>query len=87
MEPFRPLIDEYVLSLNPNSFGTEEKHKMIDVLNTIVSIEGKQNYPLNAIRIFVQSFFSAMDKGDISKLSFYEVTGDEGAVYESDCVL
>lgn len=82
MEPFRPLVDDYVIRMNISDFGTEQKNKLADVLNSIVLINGKQNHLLNAIKIYVWSFFNSMEKGDPKEMKFYEVP-----IHESDRIL
>lgn len=82
IESFRPIVDECVLEMNPTEFGSAEKKKLVDLLNSIVYISGKQNYLINAIRVYVQSFFLAMETNDIEKMVSYEVK-----IHESDCVL
>ncbi len=87
MEPFRPIVDEHVTSMNFAEFGSEQKTKILGILNIIVTVDGKKQYLLNAIRIFVQSFFNAMESRDESFLKGYEVLANEGEVHESDRIL
>lgn len=82
MEPFRPLIDERVIRMNMSEFGPEEKRRLIEVLNAIVIVDGKQNFLLNAIKTYVWSFFKCMERKETGGLLFYEVP-----VHESGCVL
>lgn len=82
MEPFRPLVDECVLNLDSDKFTSEEKQKLVDVLNKKVSIGGKTNYLLNAIKIYTKSFFDSVESNDVSKMMFYEAE-----VHESDSFL
>lgn len=72
MEPFRPLVDKCVLEMNPENIGPEEKRKLADILNLEVSIDGKRNYLLNAIRIYCRGVFDAMNEKEISRLRFLE---------------
>ncbi len=73
MESFRPIVDEHVHSMNLEVFGTEEKHELVGILNDPVCIGGKENVLLNAIRVYVQSFFIAMEMHDPDRLVEYEV--------------
>ncbi|MDD3140589.1 MAG: type II CRISPR-associated endonuclease Cas1 [Lachnospiraceae bacterium] len=82
MEPFRPIVDEYIIRMNISEFGTDEKNRLADMLNSIVFIDGKQNYLLNAIKIYVWSFFNCMEQGNSKGMKFYEVS-----IHESDGVL
>ena len=82
MESFRPIVDECVLRMNPTEFGNAQKEQLVDLLNSVVYISGKQNFLINAIRIYVQSFFLAMETNDVGKMVTYEVE-----IHESDRVL
>ncbi len=73
MESFRPIVDEHVHSMNLEVFGTEEKYELVGILNDPVCIGGKENVLLNAIRVYVQSFFIAMEMHDPDRLVDYEV--------------
>ena len=82
MEPFRPIVDECVIEMMPEEFGSREKVKLVDLLNSVVYVSGKQQFLINAIRIYTQSFFLAMESNDIEKMVTYEVK-----IHESDGVL
>ena len=71
MEPFRPIIDRKVMFMDIEEFGTDEKHELVDVLNARVVIDGKQQYLLNAIRVYCKSIFEALNQRDISLIRFY----------------
>ena len=70
MEPFRPFVDARVRDLEPKSFGRDEKHEMIAVLNRTVSLAGKQQYFLTALRLYTRSVLHALDRGEISCIQF-----------------
>jgi CRISPR-associated endonuclease Cas1 len=72
MEPFRPLVDKCVLEMNPENLGPDEKKKLADILNQEVRIDDKNNYLINAIRIYCRSVFDSMNDKDLAKLRFYE---------------
>lgn len=82
MEPFRPLIDSYVIRMNLSKFDSEEKNRLIDVLNSVVVIDNKENFLLNAIKIYVWSFFNCIECKNSEGMKFYEVS-----VHESDGIL
>ncbi len=82
MEPFRPIVDECVIKMDLKEFGSKEKRRLVDLLNSIVRIGGKQNYLNNAIRLYVQSFVDVMESRDVGRLMTYEVE-----VHESDGIL
>lgn len=71
MEPFRPLVDQLVVELKPEKFGTEEKRKMLELLNKEVEICGKMEVVTNAIKIYCRSVFDALNDRDISLIRFY----------------
>ncbi|MDY0237154.1 MAG: type II CRISPR-associated endonuclease Cas1 [Gudongella sp.] len=70
MEPFRPLVDRCVFEMEPKEIGTKEKRILTDVLNSEVNIDGKNNYLLNAIRVYCRSFFEAVNGKDPSLVRF-----------------
>jgi len=72
MEPFRPLVDKCVISMDPKELTPENKKKLVDVLNCEVVIDGKRNYLLNAIRIYCRSVFDAINTKDVGLLRFFE---------------
>ncbi len=71
MEPFRPLIDRKVISMQPEKFEHEEKMKVLEVLNEEVSIGGKKEFVNNAIKIYSKSIFDALNDKDSSLIKFY----------------
>lgn len=71
MEPFRILVDRYVYFMNPDKFATEEKQKLVSLLNDEVVIDSKRNYVSNAIKIYCKSVFNAINNNDIALLKFY----------------
>jgi CRISPR-associated endonuclease Cas1 subtype II len=73
MEPFRVLVDRVVKREMPERFETDEKHRMLDLVNAEVSIAGKTEYLPNAIKIYVRSVFDAINDNDISEIKFYGI--------------
>lgn len=71
MEPFRPLVDQLVVELKPEKFETEEKRKMLELLNKEVEICGNMEVVTNAIKIYCRSVFDALNDRDISLIRFY----------------
>ena len=71
MEPFRPLVDQLVVELKPEKFETEEKRKMLELLNKEVEICGKMEVVTNAIKIYCRSVFDALNDRDISLIRVY----------------
>ncbi len=75
MEPFRVLVDRIVYSERFTKFTSDEKRLLVNVLNNTVRINNKQQYVSNAIKIYCQSVFDAIEDNDISKINFYSVGG------------
>jgi CRISP-associated protein Cas1 len=74
MEPFRPLVDYYVLAqkLTEDNFKTE----LINTLNYKVHAFGSDMFLDNAIHLYVQNTLSALNENDAGKMKFvaYELT-------------
>lgn len=71
MEPYRVLVDSFVLRENPTLFETAEKHAMLSILNEEVKIADTTQTVLNSIKIYCRSVFDALNEGDISRIVFY----------------
>lgn len=70
MEPFRPIIDNCVKSLELNEFTKEVKLELIGLLNKEILIDKKVNTLMNATKIYTKSVFSAIEQNDISVIKF-----------------
>lgn len=73
MEPFRTLVDRKVLTLQNDKFESEEKMILVNLLNSEVSINGRSEYVVNAIKIYTRSIFDALQENDVSLIRFYEL--------------
>lgn len=73
MEPFRVIVDRKVKKESFQKFETEEKHKMLHILQEEVMIAGTKQYVSNAIKIYAKSVLDALCKDDIERLIFYEL--------------
>ena len=71
MEPYRPIIDRFVMEMKPMQFEKEEKHQMITVLNREVYIDGRNELLGKAVKIYTRSVFDALNDQDISLIKFY----------------
>lgn len=71
MEPYRILVDRRVRECNFTEFESEQKHIMLDMLNTMVKIDGTNQFIINSIKLYCRSFFEAMNENDVSLLKFY----------------
>lgn len=72
MEPFRPIVDELVYASINQKFDSDYKMKLIDLMNKKVKIDGKEQYLNNAIAIYVQSVFKAIDNNAPEDIKFFE---------------
>ena len=70
MEPFRPFIDARMRGLSPDRFEREEKREIIAILNQQLFVSGKEQYFLNALRIYVRSVLDALDAGEAGEILF-----------------
>lgn len=68
MEPLRPLIDCFVLHINENSF----KEELISFLTQNVIVDGQKQTLTNAIIIYCNSVFAALNSGNIDRIKFIE---------------
>lgn len=75
MEPFRVLVDRIVYSEKFTQFTSAEKYALINVLNGTVKINDTRQYVSNAIKIYCQSVFDAIEDNDVSKIYFYSYGG------------
>ena len=73
MEPFRTLVDRKVLSMSMVEFESEEKMELVNLLNQEVSINGRHEYVVNAIKVYTRSLFDALEENDVSLIRFYEL--------------
>lgn len=71
MEPFRILVDRKVYEMKPEKFEKEEKLQLVNILNQEVTIDGKRNYVVNAIKIYCKSVFDAINDNNVSLIRFY----------------
>ena len=71
MEPFRPIIDRFVVEMKPTQFEKEEKHQMITILNKEVIIDGKKELLGKAVKLYTRSVFDALNDQDVSLIKFY----------------
>lgn len=72
MEPFRPIVDRCVLSMDLKKFDHEEKMNLVDIQNHKVRINERDEYVSNAIQIYCRSVFDAINHRDLSEIVFYQ---------------
>lgn len=71
MEPFRPIVDQKVKSINPQKFEHTEKMEVLKILQQEVIIAERKEYVNNAIKIYCKSVFDALLDNDVSLIKFY----------------
>jgi hypothetical protein len=71
MEPFRVIVDRCVVENDFTKFDKEEKHILVDLLNSTVYINGTEQYLGNAIKLYCRSIFDSLNDNDASKILFY----------------
>ena len=72
MEPFRPIIDEYVYRLKPEKFEKEEKHNLLKIFEKEVYMDYKKEILVNAIKIYTKSVFDALNEENRFLIKFYQ---------------
>lgn len=65
IEPFRPVVDDYVISSSFNDFGPEEKRTVKNILNLEFVFEEKKQYLSNIIALYVKSVIDCLNEGKI----------------------
>lgn len=73
MEPFRILIDQYVLSRLPKELTGKEKHDLWTVFHESVRIDGTNQTVLNAVKLYVHSVLRALDNDAPDNIPFYSL--------------
>lgn len=68
MEPFRPIIDNVVMSLSDDNF----KEELVKLLSSTVNIGNQNQTIVNAIQIYTNSVFKALNSKDISQIKFFK---------------
>lgn len=73
MEPFRPIVDNFVMKIPvEHELTTEIKHSMLKILNYPITIDNQITTVLAATEIFVKSILDALDSKDISRIKEFE---------------
>lgn len=71
MEPFRPIVDDYVYHMKPEKFEKEEKHALLKILEQEIIIDEKKEFLENAIKIYTKSVFDALNEDNRFMIKFY----------------
>lgn len=72
MEPLRPLIDNAVMEMRPETFEKEQKYALIRLLHAQVFFDGRQQVLLYALRLYCASVFRALQSGGTDELRLIE---------------
>jgi len=74
MESFRPIIDDFARTANFTKFESDEKHQILDLLNRRLRINNSEQFLNNAIGIYTNSVFAAIEANDPEKImDWYEL--------------
>lgn len=80
MEPFRPAVDKIAYDMLKNDelleFSSDEKMKVLNVLNSKVEYDGKKYYLDFAAKKYCKSVLDSLSSNDISKLKFCKLETD-----------
>jgi CRISPR-associated protein Cas1 len=71
MEPFRPLVDEKVLSMQVKKFNKEEKAALLNLLNEDVLVVENRQKITQAISIYTDRALDALESGRQELMVFY----------------
>lgn len=75
LEPFRPLVDLFLLKHPPESFLTKEyRLKLVNLLHARILINGKLETVIRAIEIMIQSIIEYFREGIIDNIKFPSIT-------------
>ena len=72
MEPYRIVVDRLVQKWMPQRFESEEKHRVLSIVNQEVLINERKEFLPNAIKLYVRSVFDALNENDSSLIRQYQ---------------
>jgi hypothetical protein len=72
MEPFRPIVDDYILTKKIDKI--ENKQELQKILNTKLKINNRHEYFENAIKVYVKQCLNFLDK---NVTYIYQIEGYE----------
>lgn len=73
MEPFRPIVDDIVFRNKEFALDRHYKLKLINILNEKIRIRDGDYFLSNAIQIYLNSIFKALDSGNIEDIIFIDM--------------
>ncbi|PPE05667.1 type II CRISPR-associated endonuclease Cas1 [Mesoplasma corruscae] len=76
MEPFRPIIDDYVYNnhIKWDYFGKNQKMELINILNSQVLFDNKMLYVHNAINVYIEKIINYMETLNVDEIVFPLIT-------------
>ena len=72
MEPFRVLVDEIVFNNIDKTFDSDYKMQLVNVLNKRINYCGRENYVTNAIQIYLDKMFNAIEQKSFIASMIYQ---------------
>lgn len=72
MEPFRPVVDRWVLRAKYDKFETEEKHDLVNFLQVQLKYKGAKHYLPNVVETYCRSVFKALSEGNTDKVENFK---------------
>ena len=58
-------------SFEDNEFTKEHKNILVNILNTTIKIDDKEQTVANAIKLYVRSLFTALKENDLEYIKMY----------------
>ena len=71
LEPFRILVDRQVKISNFSQFDSKEKHRLLEIFDLPLILNGETQRLDNCIRLYVRSAFKAIRLHDLDAVKFY----------------
>jgi len=83
IEPFRPLVDLWVIQnvINEEEFSVTHRANLVDLLNYDVIVSRKRQSSLNAINVMISSFTTSIQKKDYQKILVPQIVPLERHIY------
>ena len=72
MEPFRVLVDEIVFNNIDKTFDSNYKIQLVNVLNKRINYCGRENYVTNAIQVYLDKIFGAIEQKNFIASIIYQ---------------
>lgn len=74
MESFRPIVDYFAYQSNAKSLDSNEKMKIVGLLNSKIGIQNSSQYLNNAIGLYARSVFNALSDNNVKLINnWYEL--------------